>query len=438
MKWLFRGLAVIFVLSVGYGVLANYVPRARIAAICVPAEVLGINLRLIPLNRADWGYLKLRSGQTGLDALRDLEQHGATDKIRQTSVAVQDQWLEAGHLIPGGPFWGDTVQEKETRFSELRMPLDGKTLEQDLTPGQAIPERFWQTYRYRLQCLLPPANDKSTRSECRLSMADMNGDNQPEIILDNHVIGDLGTYIKPVARHRLVIYQIYGAERKSFKMPLCPVVLEQIDRVNFKVSQQKFDMLWVNDHAVNFFNDDCLIYENSAPTLTSGLNQAQAMAPLLTRIDLLPSSKPIPLSLAIALANRSIVLPSSMEPPFIDQTEWGAPSFQGLPPCFIAHDPDACMAMVADIDHDGRDDVIILDREIHKDVSTWRLATLLMVRQGNWTVVANHAACAEKDRNLEDSDVKLKPVIWRSIEFAGRLYLPGEPSDSCTQHFLYL
>jgi hypothetical protein len=146
MKWLLRGLAAIVAVIISYGVIANYVPAARIAAICVPAEALAINLGLIPLERADWGYLKLRSGKAGLDALRDLEQHGATDKIRQTSAAVQNQWLEAGHVsrFGGGHLYWEVVQEKETRYTELRMPLDGKTLGQDLMPDQVIPENFWQ------------------------------------------------------------------------------------------------------------------------------------------------------------------------------------------------------------------------------------------------------------------------------------------------------
>jgi hypothetical protein len=160
------------------------------------------------------------------------------------------------------------------------------------------------------------------------------------------------------------------------------------------------------------------------------------MAPLLARIELLPSSKPIPLSLAAALADRSIALRSSNEPAPVDQEMGWHPSFQGLPPCFTDHDPKACMAMVADIDHDGSDDVVILDREVRKDVSTWRLATLLTLRQGRWTVVANHAACAEEGQKFEDLKVVLKASTWRPIEFAGRLYLPDEPSDSCTDHFL--
>ena len=437
MKWLLRGLAVIVVLIVGYGVTANYVPATRIAAICVPVETLGINLGLIPLDRADWGYLKLRSGKAGLDALRDLERHGATDKIRQTSVAVQNQWLEAGHVstFGGGHLYWEVVQEKETRYAELRMPLDGKTLGQDLMPDQAIPESFWQAYRYRLGCLLPPLNYKDKTGECRLSMADLNGDNFPEIILDIYTVGTDNFYIKPAIRHSLVVYQKDGVEWKAIKINgLCAVDQASAYGVNLKIYAKKIDLPWINGHAVNFFNSDCFVSENSVPAPTFGLNQARGMAPYLAQIKLLPSSKPIPSSLVAALTNRSIVLSLSTEPPTREPNL--QPGFQGLPPCFIDHAPKSCMVMVADIDHDGSDDVMILDNEVRKDFSTWRLATLLMMRQGRWTVVANHAACAEEGQKLEDLNMVLKASVWRPFEFAGRLYLRDEPSDSCTDHFL--
>lgn len=439
MKWLLRGLTAIVALAVAYGVIANYVPAARIAAICVPAEVLAINLGLIPLDRADWGYLKLRSGKIGMDALSDLERHGATDAIRQTSVAVQMQWLEAGHVSTygGGHLYWEDVQEKETRYAELQMPLDGKTLRQNLMPGQVIPESFWQAYRYRLGCLLPPPNYKYSKRECRLSMAELNGDNQPEIILDNQIIGTEGVYVKPAIRHRLMVYQQNGLEWKAIKISgLCAVDQASAHNASLKIYAQKLDVPWINGHAVNFFNSDCFVSENSVASPTSGLNQARTMAPSLAQTELLPSSKPIPASLAIALANRSIVLPLSTEPPMREILL--QPEFQGLPPCFMDHAPKACMALVADIDHDGSDDVIILDKEVRKDFSTWRLATLLMMRQGRWTVLANHAACAQEGQKLEDLKVALKASAWRPFEFAGRLYLPDEPSDNCGQHFAYM
>jgi hypothetical protein len=284
---------------------------------------------------------------------------------------------------------------------------------------------------------LPPPNYEYSKRECRLSMADLNGDNQPEIILDNQIIGTEGVFVKPAIEHRLMVYQKDGSEWKAIKINgLCAVDQASAHDTSLKIYAQKIDVPWINGHAVNFFNSDCFVSENSVPASTSGLNQARFMALFLTQIKLLPSSKPIPSSLAVALTNRSIVLPLGTEPPMREpmlQQE-----FQGLPPCFTSLAPKACMAMVADIDHNGSDDVIILDKEVRKDFSTWRLATLLMMRQGRWTVVANHAACAEESQKLEDLNVELKSATWRPIEFAGRLYLRDEPSDNCGQHFAYM
>jgi len=358
MKWLLRGLAVIVVVIVAYGVTANYVPKARVAAICVPSEALGINLGLIPLDRADWGYLKLRSGKAGLNALRDLEQHGATDKIRQTSAAVQMQWFEAGHVTywGGDHLGGSNTQEKETRFNELRMPLDGKALRQDLLSGHQIPDDFWQAQRYRITCMLPPRSIAA--GECVLRTAELTGSPPVEVILDTHTVGTKGEYVKSVVGHRLTVYQRIGTNWKVTvpHFRLCDEDQASASDGAFHLPPQKLDMLWINDHAVNFFNTDCFSLENEVPASTTGMSRAQAMTALLTHIQLLPSSKPIPSSLAAALANRSIVLSTATEPPMQEMALVG---FQGLPPCFTARNPKACMAMVADIDHDGSDDVVI-------------------------------------------------------------------------------
>ncbi len=401
----------------------------------VNAQVWGLNLGLIPVKYADWGFLKLRSGKAGLAALSDLERHGATDKIRQTSVAVQDQWFEAGHKSEwrAGPLGGTETQEKETRFKDLHMPLDGTTLHQDLLPGQHIPVTFWQTWRYRLNCLIPPRRAAITGT-CTLRIADITGDSQPEILLDTRMVGTRDEYAKPAIWHRLTVYKLNDLEwRQAATMRLCPVDQADAGDGQVRFSRQSLDMLWVNGHAVNLFDDDCSLRENSIPVPAANLTQARAMAPLLARIGRLPSSKAIPASLGVALTNRSIGLPLATEPPMKENGM--KPAYQGLPPCFTAHDPKACVAMVADIDHDGSDDVVILDQAVRKDVSTWRLATLLMLRHGRWTVVSNHAACAEEGQKLGSLMIELKPEALRPIEFAGRLYLPEEPSDNCNQHY---
>jgi hypothetical protein len=352
-------------------------------------------------------------------------------------VAVQDQWLEAGHVSTSGTYhlqWSQT-QEKETRFSELRMPYDGKLFKRELNSGQRIPDSFWQTQRYRISCILPPKS--SAAGECVLRMADLAGDSKPEIILDAHTIGTWGEYVKPAVGHRLTIYQ---ASDTDWKMAVkvfrfCPADEGSSDGL-LHTPSQKLDMLWVNGHAVNFFDTTCGLQENTVSDTVSELDRARVMAPQLSHIELLPSSKPMPPSLAIALSERTILLPRAGEPTSVEA--WSRSAFQGLPPCFTAHDPKACMAVIADIDNDDSDDVVILDHKVRDDGGTWRMATLLMMRQGRWTAVANHAVCAKEGEKLEDVPIEFKDSAWRPIEFAGRLYLPDEPSDNCGQHFAYM
>ncbi len=418
-------LGLCLILAIAGGGASYFTPYPRIWV-----QTCGLNLGLIQIKDADWGFLKLRAGQAGLDALRDLERHGATDNIRQVSVAVQEQWLEAGHVTHQFMF-GDTTQEKETRFSELRMPLDGKTLRQDLLPGQHIPDTFWQTQRYRLNCMLPPRKGPKA-GECGLSMANVTGDASPEILLDTHIIGTWDSYIKPVIRHGLAIYSFNGKEWNPVvtHMRLCPAEQASVDDDHIQISNQRLDMLWLNGHAVNFFDIDCY-HENAISNSARDLMSARNMASILKQIPVLPPSRPMPSSLVTALANRTIILPSDGGPP---ERDMPIVRFNGLPPCFTALDSNACVAIIAEIDHDGSDDAIIIDRDVRPGTVTYRLATLMMLKQGRWSVIGSHAVCANEGEKLERLKVELKPADWRSIEFAGRLYVPSDDSDSCTSH----
>lgn len=399
----------------------------------VKLQVWGLNLGVIPVKKADWGFLKLRSGKVGLDALRYLEQHGTTDTIRQTSVAVQDQWFEAGHIRKSDSLGETVTQDEETNFNALRLRPDGMTLRQDLLPGQKIPESFWQTWRYRLACNLP-AKDYAT-GECSLSMVDLTGDNHPEILLDAHIVGTLGVYAKPAIARRLAVYKYDGAVWRAVgnTMRLCDEYPANAGDGRVHVSTQKLDMLWLNSRAVNFF-DTCFSNENMISDPIVALKQARPMAPHLMQIPLLRSSRSFPPSLVQALAAGSVILPLASEAPLSGIRQ----QFSGLPSCFTNINPKACMAIVADIDHDGSDDVVIVDRMVRQDAVAHRLATLLMVRNSRWTVIRSHAICANEGEKLEDLPIEFKPSAWRPIEFAGRLYLPSEPSDACTRHYLSL
>ncbi len=432
MKLLLRAVFTVAAMTLTYSALASLVPSLRIAAIWAPAEGWAINHGLIKLKDADWGYLKLRSGRQGLEALRYLEQQGATDDIRRTSAAVQLSYYAKGVDTDTGPHDYIQTTDHETRFNELRMPVDGKTLRQDLLPGQHIPESFWNSQRFRISCLLPPPNQGG--GDCRLSMADLTGDGQPEIIADSSTIGTWDEYPEPVVKHRLTVFQNHGTSWvPAAHLNLCRTYASKAGDGHFRVSNREVDMLWINGHAVNFFDNDCV---PNMPTETPARDLDAARAMPLFKIRLLPGSRPMPVSLATALSSRSIVLPPESEPRPINMPL--KPRFQGLPPCFSTLSPDACLAVVADIDQDGNDDVVILGQEVLHVVSDYRVATLFMVRNGRWTVISNHYVCAAKDEKPETLPVGFKPAHWRSLEFAGRLYLPDTPTDSCTDQFFLM
>lgn len=90
--------------------------------------------------------------------------------------------------------------------------------------------------------------------------------------------------------------------------------------------------------------------------------------------------------------------------------------------------------MVSDINHDGRDDVIVFDAEIRNSGrDKYRIASLLMESETGWQVVNHHAICATTP--FEKTTVEFKRPTWRAVEFAGRLILPEEQTEGCSEAF---
>lgn len=402
-------------------------------------EIAGLNTGVIPTSRADWGFLKLRAGQAGLDALSDLEKHSPRPEVRRVAIAVEDQWWEKGHVfrcdgpicLQPGPL------DHETRFSELRLPLDGMTLPRSLAPGQVIPQSFWDEERFRVGCNLPPK--KWTRSEtCTLRMADMTGDSRPEVIVVGHVTGLEDTYVRPVASERWTIFT-QGADGWSIAGYIRghDADLETSKDAHAEPAAGRFDTLWLDGHAIDFF---CSIHcrENLTRTPSADLKAAASMAPLLGQIHRLYGN-PIPSSLATALAQRTLTLPWDSYMPMQHDDVTYPPRFDGLPPCFVAADPKACMVIVSDLDHDGQDDVIVLERNLAGyDAADRRLATLLMQRNGRWQVTGNRAVCAVPGERDGQISVAFKPAVWRPMVFDGRMYTPYGADDPCVRPWISL
>jgi hypothetical protein len=425
MKYAVRGFGAVLALAIVYLTTACFVPAVRFGLVCAPVYALAIHFELVDVKSADWGYLKLRSGDYGSWALRWIERNSAPE-IARVSAAVQNQWFEAGHDL-GDRF---PTQKEETRFTDLYLPGDAKTVPQALEPGQSVPASFWRDQRFRA------CEDMVSARKCLLRMQDMTGDGKLEIIVEKRYEGTDGElFVNPV---RLVSWTIYG-EKLGEWHELTGYYPCDVDKASTDgkmiASNQKLDMLWVNGHAVNFFRADCY----SAGTTMYPAQEHIAGAKNIKVVEaypLLPTSKPLPSSLKLALMTRQIILQPEGWPPTRLATEDKdyVPSVKSLPPCFTA--AGNCAFLVTDLNHDSRDDVIVFDAKVHKVRSApYRIVSLLIETPAGWKVIDNHAVCVTPFENMK---IERKPARWRAVEFAERTILPDEETDTCVGAYLDL
>ncbi len=377
-----------------------FVPPLRLGPVCAPVEAWAIDHGWIGVKTADWGYLKRHSGEYGRKALRDLERKGSTAEIRRTAVAVQLQ--------------------KGTRFDDLRLPSDAKTL-----PGAgAIPTDFWPDWQYRAECLMPPPGAHEQDS-CALRMIDLTGDGQPEIVAERKIV----TYPRQTVSY---VWQIYvrkgGHWRQGPSLHFWPADPATNNTAPPQVSSSAFDSLHVDGRELNFFSDT--MWDKTDNTVADPRDRVADLPSEAVRMLRVPVLYPyqgyVPTEFFAALRNRAI----SLGPVYNPQSDAGAhPKYAGLPPCFASHDILDCDAIVADIDHDGHQDVVIVSREILPGAGGRRMATLMMMQRGRWQVVANRPVCMPA--NLYGAKIKVAPSGWHAILFAGRTYVPDDGTDDC-------
>ncbi len=400
-----------------------FVPPLRFAPVCAPVEAWAIDHGWVKVETADWGYLKLRAGADGRAALRELERHGATPQIRRTAAAVQLQYLAKGDVVwDVGPL--KQVADHETRFDELRMPGDARTL-----PGaETVPADFWPDWQYRAGCLMPPS-EVHAQNTCTFRMIDLNGDGQPEVVAEHKITGDDDMHTKPIVRY---VWQVYvrkaGAWTQGPSVRTCAVDLATPDTAQPQVSTTAYDRVDIGGREVNFFSSTlCTKTDN---TVTDPHDRFADIAGEATRIWRVPVLFPypgyVPSSFMTALHTGAISLMATPDP--ISNVKAHA-TYAGLPPCFASHDILDCTAIVADLDHDGQEDVIIVSRERVRDIAGLHMATLFMNRQGHWQVVANRPVCMPD--NLYAAKIHVTPGARHAAMFAGRPYLPDDGTDDC-------
>jgi len=388
-----------------------FVPPLRFGPVCAPVEAWAIDHGWVKVENVDWGYLKLHSGTYGPAALRDLERHGSSARIRRTAVAVQLQHLAKGDAL---------------RFDALHLPNDAKTL-----PGAAaVPADFWPDWQYRAGCLIPP-HSVHEQDTCTLRMIDLTGDGQPEIVAERKVTGDEDIYPKPVVRY---VWQVYlrkaGAWSLGPSLHLCAADPATQDTAPPQVSAKAFDRIDIDGLEVNFFSATlCTKTDNTVTDPHDRFADVAGEATRMWRVPVLfPYQGYVPADFMTALHTGAISLMPTADPLAQFKTHI---TYAGLPPCFASHDILDCTAIVVDLDHDGHDDVIIVSREPLPGAPGKHMATLFMSHHGHWQVVANRPVCMPD--NLYRSKIHVTPSGWHAAMFAGRPYLPDDGTDNCTE-----
>ncbi len=401
-----------------------FVPPLRYAPVCAPVEAWAIDHGWVKVDTADWGYLKLRSGSYGLAPLRDLERHGSTPQIRRTAVAVQLQYVAKGDTQSAAGV-SPPPSDHETRFDELHMPSDAKTL-----PGAAaVPADFWPDWQYRATCPMPPQS-LHEQDTCTLRMIDLTGDGQPEIVTERKVTGDEATYPKPIVRY---VWQVYvrkaGAWNLGPSLQSCAADPATQDTAQPQVSATGYDWVNIDGRDVNFFSSAlCDSTDNTVTDPHDHFGDLPGETVRMLRVPVLfPYQDYIPADFFTALRAGAISLSPTPAP--LSGVKPHA-TYAGLPPCFGSQNILDCTAIVADLDHDGHEDVIIVSREPAPGIPGRHMATLFMNHQGHWQVVANRAVCMPD--NLYKSKIHVMPSGWHAAMFAGRPYVPDDGTDDCT------
>jgi hypothetical protein len=314
----------------------------------------------------------------------------------------------------------------------LDIPGDAKTL-----PGAAaVPADFWPNWQYRAGCLKPPHNVPENASEdaheqdtCVLRMIGLSADGQPEVVAERKIAGDEEIYPKPMVRY---VWQVYarkaGAWSLGPSLHSCAAESATQNTAPPQVSAAVFNRLDIDGREVNFFSSPlCTTTDNTVTDPHARFSDIAGEATRIWRVPVLfPYQGYVPNSFMTALHTGAISLMATPDP--ISNVKPHT-TYAGLPPCFGSHDILDCTAIVADLDHDGQDDVVIVSREPVSGAPGRHIATLFMNHQGHWQVVANRLVCMPD--NLYGSKIHVTSSGWHAMMFAGEPYLPDDGSDNC-------
>ena len=417
---------------VAVAVLWIFVPSSRFAPICAPAEAWAIDHGLIKVEDADWGYLKLRSGSYGTQALRDLRRHAGSERVAATAAAVEHAYHAKGAPL-GFPFDPEPAPA-ESRISELstHLPADGRLTPFHLKQGQTIPAGLLDDIRFQIGC---------PRGACFMQLDDVNGDGRPEAIF--------------VDRTGLRIFSRQPSGWASaVSVGSCAEDDVAFIQGRFAFIRPRFDDLMVNGHRLVFRLSECAPWHlapgswgpGTAPNPYSNVDLARPYAKSFGKSPVVsPRSGSLPANLVDDMAKGTLVTDTVTGGPasFVlrpkDRPAETIPLYAdkaGLPRCVRGDYDSHCIIVLADLDHDGRDEVIVVDSGLTTGETDYHDVTLLAFDGQHWHATAHGDLCTEWGKDPAHMAYAPARPLWPNLSIdAKRIAMGG---DYCEQRRMVL
>ncbi|ESQ88193.1 hypothetical protein ABAC460_16155 [Asticcacaulis sp. AC460] len=405
------GVAVVAVAGTLGGLSRSPDPRVWYAA----AQVEALDRGWVSVRQVDWEHLKTGAGAYGVGQLKRLKRDG-TDEVRLTAAtALKYDFADIG-ICGDAPCAGEVEFFDVVPRTEL---LQQKFYTPRLTQGQVLPPDFAvdTISEVQIYCGHDLKEDPST---CTLRMQDFNGDGKAEVYLEAVRPGRDRQLEDPI--RSLTIFR----ETERGWEELSRVFLRDADGSvwfdrPFPLEPSPPDRVLINNVAFRFVAYPGVDTADKPADLAG---QAAMMAPLGRRIAeipvVFPKGRAMPAGLAGALASGRTGFIALTRNPRSEGSKGVPPVQYTRPPA--CQDAKTCRAIVADLDHDGDDDVILIGDPSPTNGFAPLDATLLQNDGSRWTVAANVCVRKEIVPDIDAAAFVIKPSEWGVIRLGRNLY----------------
>ncbi len=386
-------------------------PRAWRVAI----DVWALNHGLVSVQDGDWHFLKLEAGRYGPKALDDLRRHGATDEVRIAADYVARYYVTAHDMC------GDTSCGQETDMHQFQRVPFGSFVQRDLLPGQMVPHDFvidTANATGGLWCGTPEKPDG-----CTLRMQDFDGDGQLEVYVERQ------RRDQSAMDREIYIYARGGdGWRRTQRVAFTDRDAQTFAQRPFALEPGGMDIIRINGGDFHFMSQPGYSFGRATDPHPPQRGFLKVLSAALPQVSVVyPKGASLPRGLAAALSSGTVgFAPRAGNPPLPNPFAGNGPPAIAYPQAPLCVRPSDCRAIVADLDHDGRDEVIVIaDPSPGADFPPFR-ATLLKNDGRTWHVVANVDLCKEIVPDLARATIVIHPSRWRSIRLGRNIYPIGE------------